>query len=210
MEDIMEDKTDDIKMLTLIPEKVDFQISTTDVEVVYAERKTVVKVEGLKLENYLAGDKYSNIEISFARVAELKCTTLNFFESNYDEYQILNADKGSNKVEFWEKYQYNPDSGFYQVADSEWLKSKTKLYDPQNNLNLKHFLLVGYDSYVELLAADYIYAYRERKYDTDAMPNLSQSDKSKLLDFDKMLKKHLDNCSHKSNSEIREIADDFN
>lgn len=144
-------------MLTLIPEEVNFQISTTDVETVYTERESVIKLEGLKLENYIEGNKYSNIKITFTRVAELRCITLNFFEFNYNKYQIFNIEEGLNKFEFWEKYNFNPESGFYQVDASEWLIEKIKLYDPKNDLKLKHFLIIGYDSYIELLASNYTY-----------------------------------------------------
>ncbi|MCY1660179.1 hypothetical protein [Chryseobacterium sp. SL1] len=142
-------------MITLIPEKIDFQISTTDVELIYTETKSKINIEGQTLEQYLDGKFYSELKITFEKVAEVKCTTLNFYEFNYNNYEIFNINEDLEKVEFWRKNNYNPDSGFYQIDNSEWLKTKSNIYDPKNRLNLKHFLIVGYDSYIELLASKY-------------------------------------------------------
>ncbi|GEM59300.1 hypothetical protein B0A78_03905 [Flavobacterium columnare NBRC 100251 = ATCC 23463] len=146
-------------MYKLISEKVDFQISCTDIELIYTETKSKVNVEGQTLKQYLDGETYSNIKIIFEKVAEVKCTTLNFYEFNYNEFEILKDDYDIEKVEYWKINNHNPDSGFYRVENSEWLQTKYKLYDPTGNLNLKHYLIIGYDSYIEILASRYNYMY---------------------------------------------------
>lgn len=59
---------------------------------------------------------------------------LNFWEHNYGDFEVSN------------NYTKN---GFFYVQNSTW---NIKQYDPLNRLNLDHFLIVGYDSYLEVLA----------------------------------------------------------
>lgn len=142
-------------MITLIPEEVNFKISTTDIKVLYTEREgTKIIIDAIKFEDF-KDEKYTEIEILFQTVAEVRCITLNFAESNYNNYEVFKINEGLSDFDFWEENKYHPDSGFYQIDNSSWL-GKTKLkYDQRNNLNLKHFLIEGYDSYIEILASKY-------------------------------------------------------
>jgi len=142
---------------SLIPEHVNFDISTIDLQVQYSRKETNVKVEGKMLQDYKDSLKLYDINITFTTVAEVKCITLDFFEANYTNHKIFKVNEDLNKFDFWERFGYCPDSGFYEVDHSAWLKEKKRLYDPSNTLNLKHYLIVGYDSYVEILASEYLY-----------------------------------------------------
>ncbi|MDF1263800.1 hypothetical protein P1T79_24655, partial [Escherichia coli] len=73
----------------------------------------------------------------------LKCATVNFHEANYNNIVIKKVD-GENL-----------DSGIYQVMNSVPLEEKERLYDPKKRLKLKHYIIAGYDSYVEILATGF-------------------------------------------------------
>ncbi|MDQ0171246.1 hypothetical protein [Paenibacillus tundrae] len=127
-------------MLTLEPAKLDYRISTTELEVRYTEQNGVqilVSVTPLIESGEMT---YHRMELNFSNVAELRCITLNFYEANYDAYQLLGT---------------NPDTGIYEVHSSEWLTQGQRKYDPRKRLQLKHYIVVGYDSYAELLASAY-------------------------------------------------------
>lgn len=145
-------------MIILIPEEVNFKISTTDLFLEYKERDiTKVKFEAFLLENFKERKNYSSIQIEFKLVAELKCISLNFQESNYNNFEIFNInDDALTEHEFWIINGYHPCAGFYQIDNSQWLNDCKAKYDPRNRLNLKHFLIEGNDSYIELLASDYV------------------------------------------------------
>lgn len=147
-------------MITLIPEEVNFQISTTDILVTYTERNyTAIKLDVLELKDSISRENYTPVEIRFDTVAELKCTSLNFYEAMYDQFEIFNLNDGGDNWKFLEENGYHPDSGLYQVDSSELLEKSKLKYDPKNSLRLKHFLIVGNDSYVELLAKGYSVEY---------------------------------------------------
>ncbi|WP_196892251.1 hypothetical protein [Aureivirga marina] len=144
-------------MKILIPEEVNFEISTTDLLVKYTERnKTEILLDVLSFKNYLKNDSYNTIKIEFEIVAEINCISLNFFEK-YDEneFEIFKINEGLTDLEFWKENNYHPDSGFYQVDNSKKLEKNNKIYDPLNRLKLKHFLIVGADSYIEIIASKY-------------------------------------------------------
>ncbi len=148
-------------MISLIPEEVDFKISTTDLHLEYQERGGVkINVETLLLKDFKKKENYTFIQIKFKLIAELKCISLNFQESNYNNFEIFNINEGNlTEYDFWLTNGYHPSAGFYQIDDSNWLKESKDKYDPRNRLNLKHFLIEGYDSYIELLASsDYTFA----------------------------------------------------
>ena len=143
-------------MISLIPEAVDFQISTTDMLVKYEERSGAhVAIDVLRLEDCIQR-KYTSIGILFNTVAELRCSSLNFYEAFHGGYNVLNVNKGGSDLDFWKENGYHPNSGFYQVDESEWLRESVARYDPQSRFELKHFLIIGNDSYVELLATGYL------------------------------------------------------
>lgn len=142
-------------MMILIPEKVSFQISSTDLEVVYRERDSLkVKLSIQDLDGVI-NRKYKELVFIFKHVADVRCVSLNFFEFNYDDFSI--EGEVSNLIDSWSESGYNPDPYFYQVSNSHLLKDRSKLYDPSNSYNLKHYLIVGNDSYIEIVASGYTY-----------------------------------------------------
>jgi hypothetical protein len=136
--------------LELIPEQVDFIISTTYTEVRYTENKGVM----VRLDTQRIGhDTYDATWIEFDVVAEVKCTTLNFYELYHNSFSI----KGDQKP--WEQYGNNAFNGFYVVNNSTLLSNVNAVYDPKNRFDLKHYLITGNDSFIELIAGDYSYGY---------------------------------------------------
>ncbi|KAF2079913.1 hypothetical protein [Flavobacterium sharifuzzamanii] len=125
-----------------------FKISTIELELVYTESRGVkIMVEVVKDSL----EEYSRIEIEFFIVAEVKCVTLNFYESNYNNY-LMNYEFDKNLEESEKSF----DSGFYEVIDSAYLKENIKKYDPKMRFNLKHYIVTGNDSYAEIIASNYI------------------------------------------------------
>ncbi len=146
-------------MLTLKPSRFKFMISTVYLELFYNDSSsdscnTKIKVEAVPLSS-VDKQNYVTIEIGFSFVAEAKCVTLNFYESHYNDFSILEETLSENSSESEYKKSHHPDSGFYEVVDSEYLQQNIKRYDPKGFLNLRHFIVTGYDGYVELLASTY-------------------------------------------------------
>ncbi|MBJ9975581.1 hypothetical protein IAE35_07250 [Pseudomonas sp. S75] len=147
-------------MIKLSPEKTEFVISTTSLSAHYDESGNVLlAVDTQRLENHDNGT-YVKTHLNFRNVAELRCITLNFYESHHRNHEIHGADQGD--LLHWKNTGHHPDPKIYQVLDSAWLIEKTPIYDPARFLKLKHYLIAGYDSYVELLAGSYTYAYQDR------------------------------------------------
>ncbi len=144
-------------MLLLKPEKVNFQISTTSLFVNYNENaEAEIRVEGLLFENYINRNNYIKIILKFRGVAEIRCKTINFQESNYNTFSIIEVKNDDvSDLDFWKENNYCINSGFYRIEKSKWLDRMNDVYDPMKRLNLKHFLIEGYDSYVEILANNY-------------------------------------------------------
>lgn len=141
-------------MLTLKPIKFKYAISTVYLELVYRDSSNAkVKVEAIPLAS-IDKQKFVTIEIDFRTVAEAKCITLNFYESNYENIYISKDVVAESSIREFEKNNHL-ESGFYEVLDSEYLQKNIKKYDPKGSLNLKHYIVTGYDGYVELLASKY-------------------------------------------------------
>ncbi len=139
-------------MFTLKPVNFNFKISTTDLELVYTESGGVkIEVGAIPLRSI--DNTCVSIEIIFSIVAEVKCVTLNFDESNYNGFCISEEVSIEDHLEKDEERFRHPDSGFYEVVDSEYLQKNIMKYDPRNRLNLKHYIVKGYDSYIELVAS---------------------------------------------------------
>lgn len=122
----------------------DFQISTTDLELFYTEaRGTKVEVDAIPFRNLQEKTrKYVDMEIYFRVVAEVKCISANFFEFHYKNHDFHLIEEFSNKM-----------CGFYEIIDSEHLQNNKKQYDPNDLWDLRYYLIVGYDSFVELIAS---------------------------------------------------------
>ncbi|AFI88284.1 hypothetical protein EXT68_22640 [Pectobacterium parmentieri] len=139
--------------MLLVSEKVDFRISTTDLEAIYTESNGVkLRIDVQKIDDF-KNDTYREVELHFLTVAELKCITLNFFDFNYDNFKI--QDEVDDTINHWQENGVNPNPHFYQIINSDILKSRRIIYDPKNRLNLKHYLIIGCDSYVEVIASKY-------------------------------------------------------
>ena len=139
--------------MLLVSEKVDFRVSTTDLEVIYTESNGVkLRVDVQRIDDF-ESDTYREIELHFHTVAELKCITLNFFDFNYGDFELQG--EASNTVNYWGTNGINPDPYFYKIIDSDILISRGKVYDPNDRLDLKHYLVIGCDSYIEVVASKY-------------------------------------------------------
>lgn len=139
--------------MLLIPEELHFRVSTTDLQITYTESKgAILKFEAQNFNDFKS-DRYRNIELHFKNVAELKCVSLNFFETNHGTFEINSI--SDDPVAYWKNNEIHPDPGVYTVSFSEVLRLRGSVYDPRNRLNLKHFLVVGYDSYIEIISSAY-------------------------------------------------------
>lgn len=141
--------------MKLRAEKIDFVISTTDLKLIYTEPGSAKLYLDVQTYQDFQENRYRQAEINFQKVAEVRCTSLNFFETYYKQLEIDNEKEGTDFLNFWKESKYHPDPLFYQVEDSQILSSKGKIFDPTDKLNLKHYLLAGYDSYVEIIATGY-------------------------------------------------------
>ncbi|MGO4528917.1 hypothetical protein AB4Z30_07535 [Paenibacillus sp. 2TAF8] len=139
--------------IVLMPEKVDFRISTTDLKAIYTESGGVTLRIDVQTREDVPLDQYQEAEFTFSTVAELRCVTLNFFELHAG--QVEGIPLAEDTLHFWETNGYHPDPGFYQVMNSPILDKKRAFFDPRNRLDLKHYLVAGYDSYVEVIASSY-------------------------------------------------------
>lgn len=141
----------------LRPEPVPFNISTIDMKVQYQTAQATVRLEVLRDAIAHVQPKYCMTELVFETVAEVCCISMNFFESNYTNSEVIDIKGGLSKEVFWQTHGYCADSGLYQVINSSLLEQKRKVYDPSNSLSLEHYLIVGYDCYVEIVARRYTY-----------------------------------------------------
>lgn len=161
-----------MRPLLLIPELVPFKINTTYLSVQLEERESLpvffdaqqltesAKIELMKGNHILLDPSWIKIKMVFPIFAEVRYKMVNFFEWEYGNFLIQNEffdlDKLTNTsslLEYWAKNGIHPDPGFYQVQDSSMLEKKGKKYDPNNKLNLKHYIITGYDSYIEIIAS---------------------------------------------------------
>lgn len=138
--------------IVLMPEKVDFRISTTDLSASYNESGGVTLHVDIQTRKDLPLDQYQEAALTFSTVAEIRCVTLNFFELYTGQVEGIHHQEDT--LTFWERHGYPPDPGFYQVMNSSILDEKGALFK-YKRLDLKHYLVIGYDSYVEVIASSY-------------------------------------------------------
>ena len=107
----------------------------------------------------LADDSEKRLTITFESFAEIRFFNFNFGEHNYNEFLIRSpegtfledtADWAPYALYFREK-GICPNPYFYEVQNTGWFNEK-EVYQPLVKRGFKHFVLVGYDSYVEVLA----------------------------------------------------------
>ena len=122
-------------MIKLRPLLEDSFIPRTPINVLYSddEGSSVEIVTSLNSNDFL-----QDIRILFNCTAKVNVTALYFPEFNYNEYEIID---GGNEC------------GLYQIMNPS--KEGLNTFDPQGNLNLKYFLVYGYDSYVEILCSNF-------------------------------------------------------
>ena len=126
----------------LTPVTTEFAVQTITLSFTGSERSALrVLVDMQVVAERLASrhepeSGYQAAEITFITWAKLEVTHLNFWEAQYDNIETVDA--------------ATVEAGFYYVSNSAWDKT---MYDPLNRFDLAHFLLIGYDSYLEVLAA---------------------------------------------------------
>ena len=153
------------------PVPVNWRNSNSELTVEIREReslKVICQVDLLtekSIEKILNNDfsegietEIKDLEISFPVFAEVRFKMLNFWEFKYDEFEIV-SDKPEIKLSnhqdvfrFWAENSIHPNPGIYLIKNSNWLAELD--YGNIGKLNLKHYLITGYDSYLEVLAQD--------------------------------------------------------
>lgn len=146
----------------LKPEPVGFNISTLDLQVQYCTAHATVQLEVQLSAEPNETHNYHDAKVTFETVAEIRCVSMNFFESNYTNSEVVDIKEGMSKAAFWKAKGYCADSGFYSVVNSSLLDQKRQIYDPSDSLSLVHYVIVGYDSYVEIVAGSYTYTVADR------------------------------------------------
>ena len=129
-------------MYKLISCRDDFKVNTVDMNISHSERSSLSVFLDISYPSNNFKD-YIPVSITFEIVAKFEYTELNFWEHNQENYQIYNPD--NYFLEF---------SNFYMIENSKW-ESFLKIADKKNRFNLTHFIIMGYDSYLEILAKDY-------------------------------------------------------
>lgn len=135
--------------LNLIPVRVGWKagaygISTNTAEADVLELKTVVKEnDGTEKE----------LKIRFPQFAEVRFYNFNFGEHHYNGFVIQGPSGEYMEDTFdWSGFAPSANPNFYEVANSAWFQEREK-YVPLAAKGYRHYLLVGNDSYVEVLAA---------------------------------------------------------
>ncbi len=106
-------------------------------------------------------ERKKKLSISFPSFAEVRFFNFNFGEHHYNEYEIKGPDGNFLEDTFdWQQLNHIfqekgscPNPYFYEVLNTAWFEEK-EIYKPLAAKKFKHFLLVGYDSYLEILAVD--------------------------------------------------------
>jgi hypothetical protein len=157
--------------IKMSPVQVNWKSSNSELEVAIQEREnlrvrcqvdllTEESIGKILRSDFSEGIKtdVKNLEISFPVFAEVRFRMLNFWEFKYGDFEIVSENdelKLSNNREvfkFWAENSIHPDPGFYLVENSVWVEELD--YGNIKSLNLKHYLITGYDSYLEVLAQD--------------------------------------------------------
>jgi hypothetical protein len=143
----------------LIPEKVPWQVSPStphlSVSASESERDTIVEANC----NLQEADeqRFVRISMNFGRAQHVRTAPSVsdvevVAEGDYDWSDVQGIDaediSGSQTRFFatWTDTGICPDPGVYEVRDSEWSKAVGA------GTSVRHFLIVGHDSYVEVLA----------------------------------------------------------
>ena len=129
-------------MYKLIPCRDDFKIDTVSMKMSHEERSSLKVYWDINYPN-TSTKEYIPVTFNFDIVAKFEYTELNFWEYNNSNYQIYNPDN-----------YFLETSNFYMVENSKW-EPFLKIADPKQRFNLTHYIIMGYDAYLEVLAKDY-------------------------------------------------------
>lgn len=134
--------------LNLIPVRVGWKagsygISQHSAEADVLELKTVVKEnDGAEKE----------LKIRFPSFAEVRFYNFNFGEHHYNGFVIQGPSGEFMEDTFdWSGFAPSANPGFYEVNKSAWFQERD-MYVSLAAKGYKHYILVGADSYVEVLA----------------------------------------------------------
>jgi hypothetical protein len=140
----------------LVPVQVNWKAGTYGIYIDGSEQSTLIANTIVTL----ADGSQKKLAITFEPFAEFRYYNFNFWESNYNEFLVQSPDGVFlEDTADWEPYKHLfpetgicPDPYFYEVQNTDWFNEKG--YQRLINKGFKHFLLVGYDSYLEVLAKD--------------------------------------------------------
>ncbi|WP_022821658.1 hypothetical protein [Hymenobacter norwichensis] len=122
----------------LQPVEVDFVVRTTILSFQVSERASLPITIEVAIPNHeFEEEVIKKAVIDFPVFAKLEYATVNFWEANYDDFEVVDTTRDN--------------LGLYYISNSSWDQSS---FDPLQRFNLAHFLLVGYDSYIEVLASN--------------------------------------------------------
>ncbi|WP_157836557.1 hypothetical protein [Paracidovorax oryzae] len=125
-------------MIELIPEDLEFQSSTTGVEITYSEQ------EGLSIQlTVIKDNKTATATILFPIVAEFECVGVNLYELKYGDLKIVPSPTAK------------ADSAFYRNGDKNSYAGKLKTYDPKHRFGLEEYYIPGNDSFIRIIASKY-------------------------------------------------------
>ncbi|OQP45128.1 hypothetical protein A4H97_32840 [Niastella yeongjuensis] len=142
----------------LVPVAVNWEAGAYEIFIEGSAQSTLIASTVVKLPD----DSIKRVRIIFEPFAESRYFNYNFEESNYKDY-LIQAPDGTflEDTDDWDAYgpAFRKDGVcinpyFYEVQNTEWFKEKW--YQELTRKNFKHYLLVGYDSHLEVLAKDSI------------------------------------------------------
>lgn len=143
----------------LVPVKVNWRAGRYGIYIDGSEQSTLIA----KTIVVLSDGSEKNLKIHFDPFAECRYFNDNFWESNYNE-NLIKSPEGiflDDNAGDWYPYRdvfketgICPNPYFYEVENTNWFSEKW--YQKLLKQNYKHFLLTGYDSYLEVLAKDSI------------------------------------------------------
>lgn len=145
------------KKLKLIPVPVEWQAGKFGIGVESFEEDVL----NIIIITTFFGGEDKKIKITFSSFAEFRFINLNFAEHNYNDY-LIRTPNGEfvddtfdwyqiKQSDYWEVNKQCYDSFFYIVENSQWYYEK-EAYHLLMEKEFEHFIIVGYDSYVEILA----------------------------------------------------------
>ena len=138
--------------------------SQEDSQAIDFEEVSIVEYpNSLILENY-SQYQYQRVKVKFDTFYSIKMSpsysslcVIN--DKNYDWGSVMFFDLISQDLEIWSEKFYTywkeanvcPDPRMYEVENSKWLENEARAV----RLGCKHFIILGHDSYIEILAKNW-------------------------------------------------------